>query len=187
MRNTFVENNENLSDDEIIEQINNGGYELLPVIIKRYSPVIHYYAGKYCPPNLLEDAIQEASFALCSAVKNYNSAKSAFSTFASLCIKRSVISLLKSQQRLKHIPDELLSPIDDIDIADCNSPKKIFFDREDFKDFTDNIKLELSHLEFKVLQLYLSSERYSAISERLGITEKSVNNALTRIRRKLKR
>jgi len=187
MRNTFVEFNENLSDNEIITRINNGEYELLHIIIKRYNEVILYYTQKYCPEAYREDAVQEASFALYSAVKNFDPEKSSFRTFASLCIKRSVMSVLKSQQRQKDIPDELLSPIDEIDVADCNSPEKIFFEREDLKQLTDNIRLELSPLEFKVLQHYLAFENYRVIAQELGIPEKSVNNALSRIRKKLKR
>ena len=49
MRNTFVEFNENLSDDEIINKINSGNYELLHIIMQRYQSVILYYTGKYCP------------------------------------------------------------------------------------------------------------------------------------------
>ena len=187
MRNTFVEINENLSDDEIIEKINNGDYELLHIIIRRYNGVIFYYTQQYCPEAYREDAVQEASFALYSAVKNFDPQKSSFKTFAALCIKRSVIDVLKGQQSRKNIPDELLEPIDDLDIADCNSPEKIFFEREDLKLLTDNIRLELSPLEFKVLQHYLASESYREIAERLAISEKSVNNALSRIRKKLKR
>jgi len=187
MRNTFVEINENLSDDEIIIKINDGDYELLHIIMTRYHNVILYYVNKYCPKPYREDAVQEASFALYSAVKHYEPDKSSFSSFATLCIKRSVIAVLKNQQRQKDIPDELISSIDELDIADCNSPEKIFFDREDLKALTDNIKLELSPLEYKVLQHYLTGESYRVIAERLNIPEKSVNNALSRIRRKLKR
>ncbi len=187
MRNTFVEINENLSDNEIISRINDGEYELLHIIMKRYHKVILYYVNKYCPEAYREDAVQEASFALYSAVKYFDQNKSSFTSFATLCIKRSVITVLKNQQRQKNIPDELVSSIDELDIADCNSPEKIFFDREDLKALKDNIKLELSPLEFKVLQHYLSGESYRVISERLSIPEKSVNNALFRIRRKLKR
>lgn len=187
MRKKIVEINENLSDNEIIERINNGNLELLQVIINRYNPTLNYYVKKYCPEAYREDAVQEATFALYSAVQNYNPDKSSFSTFATLCIKRSVIGVLKSQQQGKNIPEELLTPIEESDIADCNSPEKIFFDKEDFKALTDNIKLELSPLEYKVLQLYLAGYRYSVIADRLDTTEKSVNNALCRIRRKLKR
>ena len=170
----------------MIEKINNGDYELLAVIIDRYYPVVLYYTKKYCPADYSEDAVQEALLALYSAVKDFDSQKSSFSTFASVCIKRSLISVLKSRNRKKSIPDELMSPIDELQIVDSNSPEKIFFDREDYKSLTDTIKLELSSLEYKVLQLYLSGERYSDIAKELNISEKSVDNSLWRIRKKLK-
>lgn len=187
MRKKIVEINENISDDEIIQQINRGNLELLQVIIDRYSSVINYYVFKYCPENHREDAVQEAVFALYSAVQNYNSQKSSFSTFATLCIKRSVIGVLKGLKQGKVIPEELLTSIDNLDVSDLNTPEKIFFDKEDFKALTDNIKLELSPMEYSVLQLYLAGLRYTVIADKLGLTEKSVNNALCRIRKKLKR
>ena len=186
MQENIVENYENLSDDAIVSLVNSGNYEPVGVIIKRNYPIILMYVNQNCSPDCREDAIQEATFALYSAIKTYDSQKATFSTFAGICIKRSVISFLKSQNRKKTIPLELLSSIDDVEIADSNSPEKIFFDRNDYKDLTDSIKLELSHLEYNVLQLYVSGYRYSVIADKLGITEKSVNNAMLRIRKKLK-
>ncbi len=188
MRNTFVENHKIMSDSDIISRINSGDYELLQVIIERYYPVILSCVRKYCPEAQREDAVQEATLALYSAVKSFDEEKSSFSTFATLCIKRATLSVLKSAKRRKNIPDELLSPIDECEnIADGNSPEKIFFDREDYKNLTESIRLELSALEYEVLQLYLAGNKYSAIAEKLNISEKSAGNALTRIRKKLKR
>lgn len=187
MNNNFVKNYENLPENEIIDLINKGNYELLQVIIDRYYPIICSLVRKYCPENYSEDAFQEATLALYSAVKAYDSQKSTFSTFATLCIKRSVIAVLKNSKRKKNIPDELLSSIEDFEIVDINSPEKIFFDREAYKTFTDSIKLELSALEYQVLECYLAGDKYSDISAKLGLNEKSINNALTRIRKKLKR
>ena len=126
-------------------------------------------------------------FALYSAVQNYDPQKSSFSTFATLCIKRSVIGVLKSLTQGKVVPEELITSIEETDLADSNTPEKIFFDKEDFKALTDNIKLELSPMEYKVLELYLAGYRYAVIADKLGLNEKSVNNALCRIRKKLKR
>ena len=186
MRNIFVENYKNVSDEEIVAQIRGGNYELIPVIFGRYEKQIGYYVGKYCRESEREDASQEASLALYSAIKDYDKERSAFSSFASLCIKRAVTDLVKRANRKKSIPEELLEPIEDISIPDCNSPEKIFFDKEAYKALTHNIRLELSGLEFAVLQLFLSGKRYIDIADELGISEKSVNNALMRIRRKLK-
>ena len=186
MRKSFVENYENITDFEIVTRIKNGDYELLQVIIDRYYPVMLNYVRKYCPSDYSEDAVQEATLALYSAVKDFDPSKSTFSTFAALCIKRSVISVLKSQQRKKNIPDELVSSIDDVELVDANSPEKIFFDREDLKSLTDTIRLELSSLEYRVLELYLNDKKYCDIARTLDISEKSVENSLTRIRRKLR-
>jgi len=182
----FVENYENMSDDEIANQINSGKYELMQIIIDRYYPVILHNVRNYCPEAYREDAVQEANIALYSAVRNFDISKSAFSTFATLCIKRSVQSVLKAHKCKRYIPDELLSSIEDLEIIDDNSPEKIFLEREDYESLTNSIKLELSSLEYKVLQLHLSGEKYSQIADKLSISEKAVDNSLSRVRRKLK-
>ena len=182
----FVENYENLSDGELVALINEGNLELMQIIIDRYYHTVLFYIKKFCPENYREDAVQEATLALYTAVKSYESEKSSFSTFASLCIKRSVMGVLKNSQRKKYIPEELISSIDDLELVDVNSPEKIFFDNEDYKSLKDTIEVELSTLEYEVLQLFLGGENYSSIAEKLGISEKSVDNSLSRVRKKLK-
>lgn len=183
----IVEIYENLSDNEIVKLIRNGNFEPVGILINRYYPTILMYVNNLCPSELREDAIQEANIALFNAIKGYDSEKSSFSTFAGVCIKRSVLSFLKTQNLKKTIPSELVSSIDEVEIADSNSPEKIFFDRNDYKALTNTIKLELSPMEFDVLQLYVSGYRYSVIADKLDLSEKSVNNALLRIRKKLKK
>lgn len=187
MSNNFVENYKKMSDEDIVSLINGGELELLQIIIERYLPKILYCVNKYSGTLEREDAIQEATYALYSAVKNYKSGKSSFSTFAMLCIKRSLFLSFKKTNRQKDVPDDLVTSLDAVEIADCNSPEKIFFDRESLKSLTDSIKLELSGLEYSVLALFLEGKRYSQIADELGISEKSVNNALIRIRKKLKK
>ncbi len=182
----FVENYENMSDGELITLINSGNLELMQIIIDRYYHTVMIYIKKYCPENSREDAIQEATLALYAAVKSYEPEKASFSTFASLCIKRAVMGVVRFNGRKKNIPQELITSIDELELVDNNSPEKIFFDNEDFKSLKDTIKLELSALEFEVLQLFLSGENYAAIARKLGISEKSVDNSLTRVRKKLK-
>ena len=65
-------------------------------------------------------------------------------------------------------------------------PNYLFFEREAYKSLAATIKLELSPLEYSVLELFLAGEKYSAIAEKLAVSEKSVDNALGRIRKKIK-
>ena len=183
----FVENNNKISDDEILAAINGGNYELISVVINRYLPLIINITKQYLPQTQVEDAVQEATFALYSAMKNYDSAKSSFSTFATTCIKRSVISQIRKTNALKSIPQDLITSIEDVEITDINSPEAILIEKENYKAFTDNIKLELSSMEYSVLQLFLEGKSYSDIAQMLKISEKSVDNALARIRKKLKK
>ena len=57
--------------------------------------------------------------------------------------------------------------------------------REQIEDRNARIKKELSKLEQQVLKLYLQGLSYEEIAEQLGKTEKSIDNALQRIRGKL--
>lgn len=66
-------------------------------------------------------------------------------------------------------------------------PEKLLIAREQIEDRNARIKKELSKLEQQVLKLYLQGLSYEEIAEQLGKTEKSINNALQRIRGKLSR
>lgn len=186
MGKSFVENSKNLTDDEVILLIIGGEYEKFQIIIDRYLPTIVKIAKQYCPSNQVEDAVQEAVLALYSAVKSYNSQKAGFATFANICIKRSVISNLRKNNSKKVIPQELLLSIDEAKLPCHKSPESLLIEKENYKAFTDNIKLELSNMEYKVLQLFLDGKTYTQIADIMCINEKSVDNALTRIRKKIK-
>ena len=181
----FVENNKNMTDDEVILLINQGEYENLQIIIDRYLPQIIKTAKKYCAESEVEDAVQEATFALYSAVKNYNPKKASFSVFANVCIKRSVVSCLRKSNSGKVIPEELILPIDEAELPYHNSPESILIEQEDYNKLKENIKLELSSMEYNVLQQFLEGKSYLEIAQHLNITEKAVDNALARIRKKI--
>ena len=127
----FVENYNKLTDDEVVSLINGGNYELLSVIINRYLPLIIKTAKQNLPETEVEDAVQEATFALYSAVKNYDSEKSSFYTFANTCIRRSVISQIRKSSSMKNIPDGMVTSIEEIELTDLNSPENILIEKED--------------------------------------------------------
>ena len=187
MGKTIVENNRNFSDEAVVEFIKKGEYQFLPEIIDRYMPLIVSTAKAYLPQQNIDDAVQEASISLYSAIKNYDCEKSSFKTFASLCIKRSVISFARKNGAKGVIPDDMISSLEETDISSFETPEKIIIEKEDYDYFKETIKLELSKMEYDILQLFLTGASYSDIANNLSITEKSVDNALSRIRKKLKK
>lgn len=187
MRNIIVENDQTISEELVIKLINEGEYQLLPHIIEHYMPSIVATVKCYLPAPYVDDAVQEATIALYNAIKTYDSQRSSFSTFASLCIKRAVISFVRRNGAQKNIPDEMLSSLEGADISDNLTPEEIIIGKEDYESLTQSIKLELSKMEFEVLQMFLAGMSYTDIAESLNTNEKAVDNALSRIRKKLKK
>ena len=180
--------NDFLSDNEIIALISSGKYENLQILINRYMPYIIKTANGYANAGCeAEDLIAEGVLAVFNAVKVYDSTKSKFSTFVTLCISRAMLSQLKLASANKRIPDKLLSPLEEAKDLAMPNPEQAYIDKESYESFKESIFSSLSQLEYKVLCAFLSGESYSEIAERLGITVKAVDNSLTRIRNKIKK
>ncbi len=187
MRKNIVENSRIVSDEEAVEFIKQGEYQFLSEIIDRYMPLIVFSAKSYLPQQYVDDAVQEATISLYSAIKNYDLQKSSFKTFASLCIKRSVIAFARKNGAKGIIPDEMLSSLEEANISSLDTPEDIIIEKEDYDNFKETITFKLSNMEYEILQLFLMGMSYSDIAKHLSITEKSVDNALSRIRKKLKK
>lgn len=179
---------ENLSDNQLVELINRGEYKYLQLLINRYMSYIISVASRYNAGGLdTEDFIQEGVLAIFSAVKTYDDSKASFKTFVGLCINRAMSSALsRATGNAKHIPENLISPIDDIELADTSDPESILIEKENFSDLEHTIKKDLSKFEYQVLGEFLNGKSYADIAETLGVTTKSVDNALRRIRAKIK-
>lgn len=147
-----------------------------------------------------EDLLQEGMIGLLSAMREYDaSAGTSFKTYAELCIRRRVISAVKSAVRLKHAPlndgvsfDEILSNENlshSVYFAETFSraPEEQVLARESENTFISSYARYLSDFENEILEHYLNGLSYSEISERCGRMEKSVDNAVQRIRKKLAR
>ena len=80
----------------------------------------------------------------------------------------------------------IVSLDDSGEFSDASNPEKMLIEQEDYENLTELIRLELSEMEYKVLAEFLAGSSYADISGKLGISNKSVDNALRRIRSKLK-
>jgi len=147
-----------------------------------------------------EDLIQEGMMGLLSAIREYDSQLgSTFKSYAELCVKRRLLSAVKSASRLKHAflndgvsLEEILSE-ESRNLAACSveafsrSPEEQVLARETKKDFVLTFSRYLSRFEIQVLELYLDGLSYSEIADSCGKEQKSVDNAVQRIRNKLAR
>lgn len=147
-----------------------------------------------------EDLIQEGMLGLLSAIRQYDpSANVPFKTYAELCINRRLYSAVKSAARLKHLPLNNGVPLDSI-LSEESQPQATSYPeanrriteeqvlaRESEKELHSAFSQYLSGFEAKVLQLYLSGLSYAEMAAQTHKSEKSIDNAVQRIRRKLAR
>ena len=146
-----------------------------------------------------EDLIQEGTFGLLSAIRNYNAAEgTAFKTYAEHCIRMRLLSAIKSASRLKHFPLndsmslEQLSEESDPRLTAVleqfhRNPEDLVLARESKEELYKALSECLSKYEKTVFSLYMDGLSYLEIGNRLGKDIKSVDNAVQRIRRKLAR
>lgn len=186
---TFVENYENLPDSELIRLYNAADDYAISVLLKRYSGMVLSRVSAYLSHyDFLEsdDLYQEGMIAVYFAIKSFDFKSSSFSTFARLCIDRAIIDLIRKSYSKKSVPQSMLVEFEDVPVDLSLSPEQICLGKEKLLEFNKKLKTVLSDKEYTVLVAYLSGSSYIEIANKLNISEKAVDNALYRIKRKLK-
>ena len=197
-----------------MERYSNMGYEELVSLVQNENDTmaLDYLLNHKCK-NLIkkktrgyfifgadkEDVIQEGMVGLYKAIRDYKPEREAsFISFAELCINRQIISAIKAAGRQKHIPlntsisidkpvsgdDEDYTYLDFLSKTGGN-PEDEIIGRENFKLLEREILSNLSKMEQKVLGYYLRGRSYTQIAGIMGKDEKSIDNALQRIKKKV--
>ncbi|MBO6115215.1 MAG: sigma-70 family RNA polymerase sigma factor [Lachnospiraceae bacterium] len=193
-------NYDSLSDNEIISRISANDNDAMEYMMKKYGGIVKREVRTvYLIGAEPDDLMQEGMIGLFKAIRDFDSDKgTVFSTFATLCVRRQIKTAINNSNRKKHIPLNNYISIytendkygyeleDNLESDDNNSnPEDMMIAKEKSKALNETIEKALSSYEKKVLSLYLDGLSYQEIAQRLDKTEKSVDNALQRIRRKL--
>ncbi len=191
--NTSFDRLASCDDKALLVRSQNGDENALALLISRYMGMVKKKASGYSIRAYeRDDIIQEGLIGLMNAITFYNiNSDCSFSTFAGICIDNRIRKALhytntdkfKSLDRSVSIDDlENGEPLND----ESATPEEIVIAREKWTAVKAGVDTLLSDLEKEVLFLYLGDADYKQIAEKLGITAKAVDNALQRVRRKLK-
>ncbi len=167
-------------------------------LLQKYKPLVRVKASAYFLMGAdKEDLVQEGMLGLFKAIRDFNAQKSSFYAFAELCITRQLISAVKAATRQKHMPlnsaVSLQSTLPESEISleqvitpkESNDPQEILLQRQQVTAMREAMQSVLSDLEKEVLRLYLAGMTYQQIAFALKRSEKSVDNALQRVKGKL--
>lgn len=159
-------------------------------LCSRYLSVAKAQASKLsADPTEAEDLSQVGLIGFLSAVHSYNAqGKASFATYASHCIHNRIINTVKSSKAKRQIPADLCTPLDSqSELADTAlTPEQILLSRKEAQRISKAICEKLTEKEQQVFSLYLSGLRYKEIAKKLSVSEKAVESALSRARKKLK-
>lgn len=190
-------------DEEVVLEAKNGNRHAQEYLINKYRNFVKTKSKSYFLIGAdREDIYQEGMIGLYKAIRDFRSDKlSSFRAFAELCVTRQIITAIKTATRQKHIPlntyvslnkpiydeDSERTLLDILSEAKVEDPEEIMISQEQLGYIEKEIMDVLSGLEQKVLSYYLDGKSYQEIACDLHRHEKSIDNALQRIKRKLEK
>ena len=191
-----------LSDEELISRLREGHEDIRGYLMEKHKNLVRKKArALYLIGGDNDDLIQEGMIGLYKAIRDFDPERGAsFHTFADLCISRQLYTAVQASQRQKHQPLNSYVSLSDSDNEEQTSsrasyaandvrnrnPEELFIARENLEDMEDLIEKKLSRFEREVLRYYLSGMNYSQIADTLGKSSKATDNALQRIKKKIK-
>lgn len=176
----------NLSDEKLVSMTRSGDDDAFKALYERYLPKIKTMSYSFQSLSYdIEDLIQEATLGFYTAINAFDESQASFSSFSYLCMRRMLIALLKKSVRKKEIPNNCIVKLEDFSMVVDNNPEQIIIANEDFKHLKSKIFSELSELEREVLFKFINGLDYRTIANDMGISHKSVDNALQRVKKKL--
>ncbi len=191
----------NQTDEALIGELRGGREEITDYIMEKYKNLVRKRANAmFLIGGDTDDLIQEGMIGLFKAIRDFKADKDAsFYHFADLCITRQIYHAVEASQRKKHLPlnsyislntqmgregeDTFLDVLESFENA---NPEQLVIEREDSRAIKEKLRNDLSRFERQVVQLYLQGLSYRQIAHQLGKEPKSIDNALQRIRGKIK-
>lgn len=181
---------DSLSDDILAVLVKNGDDNAFKELYIRYIGTISHIAAKFSAEGYEHnDFVQEGLIALLLCCRSYDcEGLAAFNSYLSIVVQRHFISIIRRSNTKRKIPPSKLIQIDQIDESledTAQTPEEQLTFREHLDSVVKSLEKVLSKTEYDVLILYGNGLSYKQISEKLSISEKSVDNALHRARNKI--
>ncbi len=189
---------EDMTDEQLICKYREGDKQVVDYLMEKYKNLVRKEANAmFLLGGENDDLIQEGMIGLFKAVRDYNTEKEAsFYSFARLCITRQMYSAIEASNRKKHSPlnsyislyekdEDQGQLIDQMEAVGESNPEELFISQEHAEVLENKLQESLSALEKKVLYLHVSGFDYRTIGKLLDKSDKTVDNALQRIRGKM--
>lgn len=181
---------------DLIQRARDGDAEAFGTLLRTYRPRIFAQARRYFAPGSdRDDLIQEAMIGFFKAIRDFADDRSSFASFTELCVRRQIITFIKTATRQKHAAlnhaISLDTPLSD-DSSDTLLSRLVaegLPSSEDTADveFLDMLWTRCSDLERRILSLYARGYSFAEMAFELGVHWKSVDNGIWRVKVKARK
>ncbi|MCX7598900.1 MAG: RNA polymerase sporulation sigma factor SigH [Armatimonadetes bacterium] len=192
---------EPMSDEELVRRVQQeGDVDACEYLLYKYRGLVRAKVNSYFLVGAeRDDLMQIGMIGLWEAITDFSPQHhTSFASFAKVCIQRQMISAIKAATRQKQIPLNTsvsldVSPHGDDDartleetllVGGANDPEDVVCGAAGAKDINQALRDQLSPFEWEVLAEYRRGKSYREMAQELSCKVKSIDNALSRIRRK---
>lgn len=191
-----------MTDEEVVAAYRDGDFQAVEYICGKYKGLVAGYGKKFFIKGGEEqDVIQEGMVGLFKAIQDFDAKKGVpFQNFAQVCITRQIIKAMEAADRLKNQPlnsyvslfvDEDQVPNQQVEEAmltnETTNPENVILDSEKTQDTLEKIVQVLSKMELQVFLYMTQGMDYRTIARVMDKDEKKIDNAIQRIRQKVKK
>ena len=190
------------NDYELLNYIAENDEVATNIIYKKYEPLIYKISKKmlkYTKNTSIEinDLMQEGMLGLSKAIERFDQdSEASFYTYAKKCIERKILTFIVTSNRLKQRTlneslsiDATYNSVNDVDYlfkSDVSNPESILISEEKRNELINQATKVLTDFELQVFELKIYGFDYKEIAEIVDKDYKAIDNALQRIRNKLK-
>jgi RNA polymerase sporulation-specific sigma factor len=175
----------------LLNDVKSGKSLSFEAVYSLYSPLMQSATSRFMKAYGIseserDDIMQEAALALYKAALAFDTSSGvSFGHYAKICIQNRIISYIRSngnKNEAYDVPYEFYC-----DVPGGSTPEQLFINAEAITELNAKINASLTVFERSVFRLYLEDMSYEDISRALSRPKKSVDNAITRIKAKLRK
>ena len=178
----------------LIKKASEGSAEAMSWLCDKYKPLMESEVRRHTDHEMsdqdIADLREEALISFCFAVCNYDDTEEnvEFGLYAKICIGNALVSFLRRYNKYKGCRVISIDDAAAINTAGhMSDPLQIMIEEESFNKLKRDIQNNLSPYESRVWWLYVSGMSAADIAKKLDTKDvRSVNNAIYRIRKKLR-